>query len=232
MKKSIELKWWMGAVLASIFAAHCASAGRHSPATAYESSQTKIAGVMKYSTVSPSNQLDQKLIYTASLTLDVEKDLFEKTLEGIANRAKEKKGYVVSLSTQSITIKVPTTIFKESMAELKKLGEVASENVQVQDITEEFQDVEIRLANAEKLQKRLTQLLAKAATVEDTIKVETELSRVTEKIEALKGKMRLYSNQVDFSTISIYLQEPVKLGPLGWVSYILYRGIKWLFVWN
>jgi len=215
-----------------MFFADCASSDRNQSRSHYESSHSKMAGVMKNSTISPSIPIEQKLIYTASLTLDIEKEKFEKTLEDISNKTKENKGYVVSLSTQSITIKVPTTIFKASMAELKKMGDVASEDIHVQDITEEFQDVEIRLANAEKLKKRLTQLLEKASTVEDTIKVETELARVIEKIETLKGKMRLYSNQVDFSTISIYLREPVKLGPLGWVSYILYRSVKWLFVWN
>jgi hypothetical protein len=49
-------------------------------------------------------------------------------------------------------------------------------------------------------------LLAKASSVEDALAVERELARVTGVIEQLKGKRKLLSELVAFSTISVSFQ--------------------------
>ena len=39
-------------------------------------------------------------------------------------------------------------------------------------------------------------------------------------------------NQLTFATIAISLEESVTPGPVGWVFYGVYTGVKWLFVWD
>ena len=44
--------------------------------------------------------------------------------------------------------------------------------------------------------------------------------------------MRVLSGRVAMATISVDLEEDVSPGPIGWIGYGIYRGVKWLFVWD
>jgi hypothetical protein len=48
----------------------------------------------------------------------------------------------------------------------------------------------------------------------------------------MKGKLALLESQVSLATIHLTLEKPTRPGPLGWVFYGAYRGVKWLFVWD
>src|SRR5262249_33276670 len=98
-------------------------------------------------------------------------------------------------------------------------------DVNVRDVTEQFADLETRLKNAEAVRQRLEGLLAKAAKVEDALAVERELDRVTLIIEELKGKLRLLSELIAFSTITVNFQArpqdavaPDVLLPFDWLG--------------
>jgi hypothetical protein len=78
--------------------------------------------------------------------------------------------------------------------------------VNVRDVTEQYADLEIRLKNAEAVRQRLEALLAKAGKVEDALAVERELERITQAIEQMKGRLRLLSELVAFSTITANFQ--------------------------
>lgn len=178
------------------------------------------------------NEIGRILIYNASITLEVDEDRHEQVINDLVEYATTSGGYVSSRTLRSINLKVPSEKFKQSFDYIRRSGDVAYENISVRDITEQYTDTKIRLENAEKLQARLKNLLERASSVEEAVKVESELSRVTERIETLKGRMRLYKNQIAFSEIYVRLNTPVEPGPLGWVFYGLYKGVKWLFVWG
>ena len=44
--------------------------------------------------------------------------------------------------------------------------------------------------------------------------------------------MRVLENQTTFAAIHLAVDENVTPGPLGWVFYGLFLGVKWLFVWD
>ena len=103
----------------------------------------------------------------------------------------------------------------------------------------QYTDLRIRLDVQLKMLNRYQDLLKKATSVKDAVEVERELSRITERVEQLKGQIRYYDSQIGFSTIVVNFQAPytafpkeTKPGPLGWVFYGLYVGVKWLFVWD
>ena len=180
------------------------------------------------------NREGRQLVYNGSISLKVDRDQKDQVIAKIVAHVKAEKGYISRQSLFSLTVRVPSKKFKESFEFVRGLAEVSYENINVEDITDNYVDTKIRLDNSEKLQKRLVQLLKQSKSVEETIKVEKELSRITERIEILRGKMRLYQNQIDFSTLSVSLQVPSKTkpGPLGYVFVGLYKGIMWLFVWQ
>lgn len=82
-----------------------------------------------------------------------------------------------------------------------------------QDVTLHYVDLEARIRNAERQEERLLEILGKAETVEDILRVEQELARVRGQLEAMTAEFRYLSDQVDFSTISVSLKETPTASP-------------------
>jgi hypothetical protein len=124
-------------------------------------------------------------------------------------------GYMQQMTSSSITLKVPAKRFTDALAEVEKLGEVTHKDIKGTDVTEQMRDLNIRLANAENVRGRLTKLLDRADKVEDAIKIEKELERITETIELLKGKIAHLKNSVAFSTLTVHFNSPVPQKDIG-----------------
>ena len=148
--------------------------------------------------------IERKIIYNASLTLEVDSSQTAKVK--ILAMTKEYNGFMVRSNTNSITVRVPSSDLESALVRFKGLGKLVNENQSGQDITEQYFDIQLRLDNAEKSRSRYLELLNKAETVEEILKVEVELERLNEKIERFKGKMKSFNNQVDFSKISVRFQ--------------------------
>jgi hypothetical protein len=144
------------------------------------------------------------LIYTAALTMAV----FEvsASLHKLEELAHELGGFLSKRDDRSITFRVPAARFQEAVARAEKLGEVVHRNVQAQDVTEEYLDIEVRLRNARAMRDRLEQLLAKAANVNDSLAIERELGRVAGEIERMEGRLKFFRDRATFSTITATFQ--------------------------
>jgi len=121
------------------------------------------------------------------------------------------KGYVVETTNEggagwkTVTIKsrVPAASFDAALETFRGFGEVNSEQVLGQDVTEEFVDLGARLGVQRALENRMVELLAESKTVEDTIRVESELARIREVIETMDGRSRFLADQTAMSTITV-----------------------------
>ncbi len=141
------------------------------------------------------------LIYTAEVNLAVFE--VEKILDNVEKLAKDAGGYLVERQARRIVIRVPSRDFDGAMLQIAKLGDVLHKNVSVEDVTEEYFDLQVRIRNLQAVRDRLEQLLKKADKVPDAIAVERELQRVTTQLERLKGRMKLMGELVRFSTITV-----------------------------
>lgn len=141
------------------------------------------------------------LIYTANLGLNV----FEKakSIDAVEKLARDAGGYLVVRNDETITIRVPAGQFDGTLRAVMKLGDVVERNVEVRDVTEEYYDLQTRLANKEAVLERLKELLAKASSVEDALKVEAELARVATEVEQMKGRLKLFRELISYSTITV-----------------------------
>ncbi|MDR2693406.1 MAG: DUF4349 domain-containing protein, partial [Chitinispirillales bacterium] len=88
------------------------------------------------------------------------------------------------------------------------------------------------LNNFKAVRDRYLALLEKAEAVDEILSIEKELERVNLEIEKLEGRIKYAEQSVSYSIITVYFRERTKPGPVGWVFYGLYYGIKWLFVWD
>jgi len=152
-------------------------------------------------------RLERLVVYNAVLNLVVPN--VEESLLRVREIIGELDGHLQQMTSRSITFKVPAARFHDGIDAVEKLGEVTSRDVKGTDVTEEMRDLRIRLDNAQQSRERLVKLLEMAEKVEDALKIEKELERLTETIELLKGKIRYLEHSVVFSTITVVLNSPL-----------------------
>jgi hypothetical protein len=163
----------------------------------------------------------RQVIYRASISLHV--DSFAKTDEKIAVLVKDSGGYISqsgedrSYGTQRggrWTVRVPMDKFFTFLDSVGQLGVTDRRDVQSQDVSEEFVDLEARLKNKQALESRLLELVAKRGDeIKDVLALETELSRVREEIERMQGRLRYLNDRVTLTTIEITASERTDYQP-------------------
>lgn len=173
--------------------------------------------------------LDKKIVYSARVSLAVSKNI-DSSISKITRLVSLHKGFVQQSSSSSLEVKVPPQELKAIISAIDNIGEITYKNISSSDITNQYYDAAIRLENLEKARKRYLDLLEKAQTVEEVLKVEKELERVNTDMEVLKGRLKRMNSEVAYSTINIYIYKKSKPGILGYPFVWLYKGVSWLFV--
>jgi len=105
-----------------------------------------------------------------------------------------------------LTIRVPSSRFDDALNQIKKLdGEVLNSNVDAKDVTEQFVDVQARLAAKKAEEQQYLTLLGRASTVDEILKVQGALGSVRVQIEQLQAQVNSLSSRIDFSTITMQI---------------------------
>ncbi|MFO0617097.1 MAG: DUF4349 domain-containing protein [Polyangiaceae bacterium] len=155
------------------------------------------------------------LIYKADFTLAVYE--VQKSVDAVQALAEKSGGYLARRDDTSITIRVPAGTFQNVVTDIGKLGDVLNRNVTSEDVTAEFRDLEVQLANALAMRERFAKLLEKAQKVDEALQIEKELGRVTDEIERIKGRLKLLSDLAQYSTITVrfspHASQQVQQGP-------------------
>jgi hypothetical protein len=133
--------------------------------------------------------------------------------------ARELGGYLALRDNTRIVIRVPRGRFNDALGRIETLGDVTNRNVNAEDVTDEYVDLEIRIRNARAVRDRLQALLANAS-VKDALEIEKELARVTTELERMEGRLKLLRDKVAFSTITVTFQ-PVDTAPVRANSMLL-----------
>jgi len=176
---------------------------------------------------------DRMLIWKASLNLKVW-SISNAVTEATA-MAERQGGFVEQKSdhgeeSASLTLRIPAKEFKTALSALETLGTVTYRNIEGEDVTEQYIDVEARLKNKIVLRDRLKELLAKATEVKDILAIETELNRVQADIDSMEGRIKSLKCQVEYATVRLSLDRKPILGPLGYLFKGLWWGVEKLFV--
>ncbi len=181
-----------------------------------ERGEPKDFGKMAISYASPTVKvsLTRKLIREAWLTLMIQD--VPKIAQQIRQIAEQLDGYVANASqsrepegewSAELVLRVPSERYHEALSKLQQLGRVEDLREQVQDVTEEFVDLEARLRNLKRSEQHLLELLKRTGKVSDLLQVERELSERRSEIERIEGRLRYLTHQTTFSTIHVTLKE-------------------------
>jgi len=165
------------------------------------------------SSIVPTNMI----IRTATASIEV--DSLEVAVAQVKQLAARLGGYVGSsgivtgkhqLRQAAIEVKVPAARFDEVSSGLAPIGKLESFNVEAQDVGEEYVDVNARMENARRLERRLIDLLAtRTGKLKDVLDVEQSLARVREEIERYEGRIRYLQAHTAMSTLSVTVHEPL-----------------------
>jgi len=174
----------------------------------------------------PELPQDKKIIRNGSLSVLVKDS--EKVVNEITGVTESFKGFVENVSlyeyTEGVksgymTIRVPAESFFDVMNVIKGLAvKVENENVNTNDVTAEYVDLEANLKNLKAEEGQYQKIMDSAKSIEDILKVSERLSNVRNRIERLEGQLNLLSRQVSMSTISVSLtaEKQVKVFGIVW----------------
>lgn len=106
----------------------------------------------------------------------------------------------------SITLGVPVDQFELAMRRLRSLAlRVEDETASGQDVTDEYVDLQSRLGNLKATRDRIREFLDQARTVEESLKVNEQLSAIEEQIEQVQGRMNYLFDRAAYSTITVQI---------------------------
>ncbi|MEB1809377.1 MAG: DUF4349 domain-containing protein [Bacillaceae bacterium] len=165
---------------------------------------------------SSNNQSSERMvIYNAHLSLEVND--YHQSEAAIQKQVKELGGFVIESSVfrsgelqihGNLIVKIPQKHFQAFLNDVESASVKVNERmITGNDVTEEYVDLESRLRSKRVVEKRLLAFMEDAENTEDLLKISSDLAKVQEEIERTLGRMNYLEKNVEFSTVTIYLQE-------------------------
>lgn len=154
--------------------------------------------------------ISRKLIKNG--TLEFETEDLQKTMTSINQAAQSVGGYIANEHStanhsqfwNTVTVRIPSSAFDNFITQISRgVQKFDKREIKSQDVTEEFMDLEARIAAKKKLEQRYLEILKTANTVKDILQVETEAGKIREEIERAEGRLRFLKNQTSMSTVNI-----------------------------
>ncbi len=187
----------------------------------YNATATAAAPAAQGGSSSALPPLPDRIIKNGDVSVEVSAKSFDASWSRVADIASRFGGFVASSSRGSvqessrdrarageIVVRVPAGRFDAAMAELRKIGRVVADNVNSQDVTEEFTDLESRLRNLKAQEAVLLRLMGTAKTVQDTLVVQERMAVVQGEIEQVQGRLKVLRSLTQLSAITVRLAEP------------------------
>jgi hypothetical protein len=166
----------------------------------------------------------RKLIRTVHLS--VETTAFTQLIDDISRSVDDLGGYMESsdISGNSIsdsngrryaylTVRVPSDKLDQFVTQVGEQGNITNKSENTQDVTLQYSDIESRKKSLTIEQKRLWELMEQADSVDSIIALESRLSEIRYQLESFESQLRTYDNQVDYSTVNVYIEEVKVLTP-------------------
>lgn len=116
-----------------------------------------------------------------------------------------------NLRHATFVFRVPADKFDAVMGSMTGIGAVTQKNTSGTDITDRYVDLEARLKTLRVQEDTLLDLMAKAEKLEDVITLESRISEVRYEIESIQNSLKNYDRLIQYSRITLYLQEVVEV---------------------
>lgn len=166
---------------------------------------------------------DRKLI--RRVTMYVQTLEFASTLDLISNEVVSLGGYIenseingnklkdIGTRYAQLVLRIPSTKVDYFINLVDDNTNVTNKAESTKDVTLDYVDTESHIKTLKIEQERLLSLLEKADKLEDIITLEDRLSNVRYELEKYAATLRSYDNLVEFSTITLTIDEVIRITP-------------------
>lgn len=190
------------------------------------SSVEDLTGGMGYDKVEENGNYEEKLIYTVSIAAQTKE--FDTALAAIRSHIKALGGYEESVSTTgagygsesyytrraTLRLRIPSGSLDGFLDSVKTMVNVTSENIGMNNATEEYYDLEARLAVLREEQAAYEKMMGEAKDTNSLLKIKDRLYNVISEIESAKSRMNVIDSRSDYSTVTISLEEVKEIKPV------------------
>ena len=167
-------------------------------------------------------EIVQKIIRT--VYMDAQTKEFDRAISSIRTALNTAGGFEESFSSNNhtygstavysrsatMTLRIPAEKLDAFLSEVGGLLHVTSQRANVQNVTNEYYDIEARLNVLESERAVYETMLQNAKTTSEMLSIRDRLYNVIEEIEAYKTRLRVLESQVAYSTVHLSLSEVVE----------------------
>lgn len=162
-----------------------------------------------------AEQTAKKLIVTEYM--NVETTEFDTFITAVNQKVEALGGYIESSEMSGrieygnqyadFCIRIPADKLEEFVTAVDEKGTIVYDSKTTEDVTLQYVDTQSHLNALKTEEETLLSLLEKAEKLSDVFEIQEELTEVRYQIESYESKLRVYDNQVDYSTIHLNVTE-------------------------
>ena len=218
MKTDIRIVF---ALLGGILLCACGQSRESAEAYGREAlSEEVTSGNASTSTADETSDLTVSASYERKLTkkgtIRFETSDAKKTHAAIQQAVVETKGYISSDNLNqygnriihAVTIRVPASQFDALLDRISlNTDKIEDKHIEVLDVTQEYINLDTRIKTKKELENRYQELLKRAHTIDEILKIEEQIGILRADIESAEGRLRYLANEVTFSTLTVEFYE-------------------------
>lgn len=160
--------------------------------------------------IEENNIKERKLIISVDLSVN-SKDI-EKSYKSIEEKVKEYKGYFENIDSYKyryfIALRIPKYNLYNFLEFIENNQNVQNKNINTEDVTENYYDIENRIKNREALLDKFRNYLKEAKNIEEILSVEDRINNLTYEIERMKGNFENLTSLIEYSKVNITIKNP------------------------
>jgi len=174
----------------------------------------KIASNNNPSSSQTNLTISKKIIKNGDLKIQVGD--IKKAQDQVSSIVKSKKAYIQKEEFQNndneenidLTIRVPHQNFDALVNSFSDgVGSVLFKNISSDDVTEEYTDVSIKLANKKIYLEKYRDMLKSAKTTKDILEIQENIRELEDEIDVSEGRLRFIDDRVNYSTLNLILYK-------------------------
>lgn len=179
----------------------------------------------------PTSVLDPKIVRIASARVRVQ--AVDAAVDSIGSIVRSVGGQILGQAecedgagakTSTLNSEIPAGKLDAVLARIRQLGRVEVLTVRGNEVSEEYIDLETRLANERAYEASLLRLLdRKTDDLAALVQIENQISRTRGGIDQMEGQRRALARRIALSSLEVALRQPApeiatpKNGPLQWL---------------
>lgn len=144
------------------------------------------------------------------------KELISKTVQKLDGYiSKENSSNYNGTQYSTMIIRVYSDKFEKLVHDVaSKADNIEYKHIDINDVTEEYTDIEARIKAKKALEERYKELLKKAGKVSEMLEIEQQIGYLREEIESKEGRLNLLKDRISLSTLKVIFYHKDKVAPI------------------